>query len=68
MDELGIGYIYGPSYSPQFNGIEYLFSIGKNIVKKKRIQCILENEEINLEKVVLESFESIDVLKIKSCI
>ena len=37
MDLLGIAYVYGPSYSPEFNGIEYLFSIAKASVKKKRI-------------------------------
>ena len=40
MDELGIAYVYNPPYSPEFNGIESVFSILKNKIKKKRIQAI----------------------------
>ena len=33
MDELGICYIYGPSYSPDLSPIELVFSIAKSRVK-----------------------------------
>ena len=29
LDELGIAYVYGPPYSPDFNGVESVFSIVK---------------------------------------
>ena len=29
MDELGIAYIYSPIYSPDYNPIEYVFSMAK---------------------------------------
>ena len=34
LDELGIGYIYSPVYSPDFNPIESVFSIAKGYIKK----------------------------------
>ena len=34
LDELSIAYIYSPPYSPDFNGIESVFSIFKNKLKK----------------------------------
>ena len=33
LDELGIAYIYSPIYSPDFNGIESVFSIVKKYIK-----------------------------------
>ena len=36
MDELGFMYTYTPAYSPKFNGIEEVISIGKHMIKKKR--------------------------------
>ena len=29
LDELGFAYVYGPPYSPDFNGVESVFSIVK---------------------------------------
>ena len=40
LDELSIAYVYCPPYSPEFNGIETVFSIFKKKLKKKRLQCI----------------------------
>ena len=30
MDELGIAYIFSPIYSPDYNAVEYIFSIAKH--------------------------------------
>ena len=40
LDELGIAYIFNPPYSPEFNGIEYVFSIFKNKIKRERLNAI----------------------------
>ncbi len=37
LDELSIAYIFNPPYSPEYNGIESVFSILKNDFKKKRL-------------------------------
>ena len=56
MDELGFMYTYTPTYSPWFNGVEEVISIGKNMVKKKRLDMILKGENQCLNKVVHDSF------------
>ena len=33
MDELSIGYIFSPIYSPDYNPVEYVFSIAKREIK-----------------------------------
>ena len=68
MDELGFAYVFSPVYSPEFNGIEEVFAMAKKIIKAKRLQAIMNNEEVNLFDVVKDSFESIDILKIVHCI
>ena len=37
LDELSIAYVFNPPYSPEYNGIESVFSILKNDFKKKRL-------------------------------
>ena len=59
LDELSIAYVYCPPYSPEFNGIETVFSMFKRKLKKKRLQCIQEGREMEMEKEILNSFDSI---------
>ena len=59
LDELSIAYIFNPPYSPEYNGIESVFSIFKNDFKKKRLRSIMKNEEMDFEKEIYESFDSI---------
>jgi len=68
LDELSIAYIYSPPYSPDFNGIESVFSIFKNKLKKERMKAILNENKIDYPKLALKLFEEIDVLKINDCI
>ena len=68
MDELGFAYVYGPAYSPDFNGIETVFSIAKAFVKKQRLACIMQGREIKLRQMIVEAFQRINVLKIVNCI
>ena len=68
LDELGIPYIYSPVYSPDYNGIESVFSIAKRYIKKERLRAIINEEQIDLKKVTREAFDRIDPLKISKCI
>ena len=40
LDELGIAWIYGPAYSPDLNGVEFVFSQAKHLVKKWRHRAL----------------------------
>jgi len=68
LDEMSIPYIYSPIYSPDFNGIESVFSIAKKYIKRERLRAIMKEEEIDLKKVTREAFDRIDPLKISKCI
>ena len=68
MDELGIAYVYSVIYSPQFNPIEEVFAMSKKIIKDRRLKAIMNNEEIDLYDVIKDSFNYVNVLKIKNCI
>ena len=68
MDELGFMYCWTPVYSPRYNGIEEIINIGKQEIKKKRLDAILNGKEIDLDKLILKSFENINVMSISGCI
>ena len=40
MNELGFRWAWTPRYSPQYNGIEEVWSMSKSYVKKKRLNAI----------------------------
>lgn len=60
MDELGFFYTYTPVYSPQYNGIEEVIGIGKSIVKKRRLNMIMNGEFEHLKSVIIDSFNKIN--------
>ena len=43
MDELGFLYTWTPPYSPRYNGVEEVINIGKQIIKKKRLEALMKN-------------------------
>ncbi len=68
LDEMSIPYIFSPIYSPDFNGIETVFSIAKGYIKKQRLRAIMMEEKIDLKKLTREEFDRIDIIKISRCI
>ena len=61
LDELGFLYAFTPTYSPQYNGIEEVIGIGKQMIKKRRLDMLLNGNNINLNNLIHESFKSIDI-------
>ena len=68
MDELGFMYTYTPVYAPEYNGIEEVFSMAKQIIKKKRLDNMLGNDEEDLVRIIYNAFHSIDPHHIAKCI
>jgi transposase len=68
MDELGFLYAYTPVYSPRYNGIEEVFSQAKHVIKKKRLDGIMSNQQLDLRQVILEAFRSIEPHSIAKCV
>ena len=45
MEELGFIYIYAPVHAPEYNGIEEVFSMANQIIKKKWQDNMLGNDQ-----------------------
>ena len=48
LEELSIPYVLSPTYSPDFNGIESVFSIFKNKMKRLRLKALVLGLELDL--------------------
>ena len=68
MDELGFHYTYTVRYSPKYNGIEEVIGIGKQLVKKWRLDAIMKNENENLPLMIVDAYNSIDAQQVAKCI
>ena len=56
MDELGFMYCYIPAYSPWYNGIEEVWAMSKLYIKRERFRKLMNNEKIDMVKLINESF------------
>lgn len=68
MDELSFAYTFTPAYSPQYNGVEEVINIGKQMIKKQRLDCLLNGRGEDLKEMIVNSFNSINVMHIKKCV
>lgn len=62
MHELSFPHTFTPAYSPQYNGVEEVINIGKQMVKKERLECLLNGKDENLNEMILKCFNNINVL------
>jgi transposase len=46
MDELGFHYAYTPVASPMYNGVEEVINMGKQNIKKRRLEAIVSGEQL----------------------
>ena len=60
MDELGFHYVYSVKYMPRYNGIEEVINIGKQSLKKMRLELILNGQQEELKSMIVDSFNKID--------
>ena len=68
MEELGFKYAYTPAYSPTYNGIEEVINMGKQRIKKQRLEGVLNEEKEDLRELIIRSFEGLDAMSISKCI
>ena len=59
MKKLKFEHVYNAAYSPDYNPIEIAIGEAKLKIKKARLRAVAFNEDIDLAKVVDESFKSI---------
>ena len=60
LEELRILPIYNAPYACDFNPAEGVISVGKRKVKQARLQAIVTKTKIDLQKVIVDSFEEIE--------
>ena len=68
MDELGFLYCWTPVYSPRYNGVEEVINIGKQKIKKERLEALLKDRQIDITELIMKSFENINFMSISKCI
>ena len=68
MDELGFRYAWTPRYSPAYNGIEECWNIGKQMVKKERLNAIMNGRKLDLDQLIHKSFERIKIESVSKCV
>ena len=59
LDELGFEVAWTPPYSPQFNGIEEVWSMAKQKIKAERLRRVQMGEKINLQQIIKTAFSSL---------
>ena len=52
MAELDFSYCMAPIYSPDYNPIEYYFSMLKRLVKRERLQDLVKSNERDFDEIV----------------
>lgn len=68
LEELSIAYVFCPPYSPDCNGIESVFSILKNKLKRLRLKAVFNEEPIDMAKEAIRVMNEIEREKIIECI
>ena len=68
INELGFDYAWVPVYSPELNGIEMVWAMGKQKIKTERLNAIVNGKEIDLKELVLKSFNELNVISIAKCV
>lgn len=68
IEELGFHYVFGPPYSPDFNGIENVFGIVKMQIKKRRLASILMRKKFQMKEEIDRAFRSVEIEKVAACL
>ena len=68
MDDLGIKYVWGVPYSPQYQPIENVFSMVKNNYQNQLVWYLINKKKFDKIKLIKKSFQHIETTKIQRCI
>ncbi len=68
MRRLLIQPIFNVPYSPQFNGIEAMFSVLKNNYKKLLLERIVNHKTYEVRDLIQRSIKMIDIEVVRSCV
>ncbi len=68
LETLGIFPIFNVPYSPQFNGIEAVFSVVKCSFKKELLRQLQKEQQPNVRELITYAFGQAEKEKVRSCI
>ena len=68
MDELGFEYVFTPSYSPDLNPIEMMFSVFKNQLKRERFRIIQQGRIPDLYGITRQIWDRLKREDIINCV
>lgn len=68
MRTLGITPIFNVPYSPQFNGIEAVFSVVKCNFKKQLLHDLQLGRQTEVREIISSAFNSVDKEKVERCV
>ena len=68
MKRLGILPIFNLPYSPQFNGIESVFSVVKGNYKRLLLRKLLEEKPIRVRQLIERSLAALTPGQIEACL
>ena len=64
MDTLGLRYIFNAPYSPDYNPIEFVFSMLKSKYKKLRISSLVNGPRMTIRRMIDDSIAELELNKI----
>ena len=61
MHELGFRSAFTAIYCPWLNGIEDVWAMSKSYIRKRRLNAVMKQKDVNLEYLIKKSFERLDI-------
>ena len=68
MAELEIAHIYNVPYQPDYNPTEACFSKIKNYYKRQKLNLLVNEKEIDIENLIVQSIQQLTRKDIDKCI
>ena len=68
IDDLGFRLSFTPRYSPDYNGIESVFSMVKDNIKRQRLSAIVNNKRVNLNYMISKALNELCPHKVAKCV
>ena len=68
IDDLSFRLSFTPRYSPDYNGIESVFSMVKDNLKRQRLYAIMNNKRVNLNYMISKAFNELCPHKVAKCV
>ena len=66
--QLGFEIIWNVPYHPEFNGIEYVWNIAKQLFREVQLQRMLQTTNLSFNQAIWQSLNDVPPDEVKRCI